>query len=111
MDPRVKRTRELIVRAFNELTTEQGHTELTMQEIAERAPVNRAMFNAHFRDQDELFDHFVSEAFREEMRHRLPPSASFDKEALNVLILAVCVYLKGLTTACSRTDRQFQATY
>ena len=108
MDPRVKRTRGLIVRAFDELIAEQGHTELTMQEIAERAPVNRATFYVHFRDQDELFDRFISEAFREELRHRLPPSASFDKETLNILILAVCIYLKGLTTACSRTDRQFR---
>ncbi len=36
VDPRVKRTRELIVGAFNELVAEKGHTGLTVQEIAER---------------------------------------------------------------------------
>src|SRR3712207_7466366 len=42
VDPRVKRTRELIVWAFGELVEEKGHRGLTVQEIAERATVNRA---------------------------------------------------------------------
>jgi AcrR family transcriptional regulator len=49
-DPRVKRTRGLIVRSFNELVAEKGHTGLTVQEIAERATINRATFYAHFAD-------------------------------------------------------------
>jgi AcrR family transcriptional regulator len=80
VDPRVKRTRELIVRAFNELVAEKGHTGLTVQEIAERATINRATFYAHFNDQYELFDHVISEAFREELRRRLPDSSGLSKE-------------------------------
>jgi AcrR family transcriptional regulator len=34
IDPRIKRTRELLVRAFNELVEEKGHSGLTVQEIA-----------------------------------------------------------------------------
>ena len=108
VDPRVKRTRELIVRAFNELVTEKGHTGLTVQEIAERATINRATFYAHFNDQYELFDHVISEAFREELRRRLPDSSGLSKENLKALILAACDYLAGLNTACSRTDQQFK---
>ena len=51
VDPRVRRTRELIVRAFDELVAEKGHTGLTVQEIAGRATINRATFYAHFADQ------------------------------------------------------------
>ena len=108
VDPRVKRTRELIVRAFNELVAEKGHTGLTVQEIAERATINRATFYAHFNDQYELFDHVISEAFREELRRRLPGSSGLSKENLKALILAACDYLAGLNTACSRTDQQFK---
>jgi AcrR family transcriptional regulator len=60
VDPRVKRTRELIVRAFNQLVAEKGHTRLTVQEIAERATINRATFYAHFSDQYELFDYALA---------------------------------------------------
>jgi AcrR family transcriptional regulator len=108
VDPRVKRTRELIVRAFNELVAEKGHTGLTVQEIAERATINRATFYAHFTDQYELFDYVISEAFRDELRGRLPDSPGLSKENLKALVLAACEYLKGLNTACSRTDQQFR---
>ena len=108
VDPRVKRTRELIVRAFNELVAEKGHTGLTVQEIAERATINRATFYAHFIDQYELFDYVISEAFREELRRRLPESPELSDENLKALVLAACDYLAGLNTACSRTDRQFR---
>ena len=108
VDPRVKRTRELIVRAFNELVTEKGHTGLTVQEIAERATINRATFYAHFTDQYELFDYVISEAFRKELRRRLPDSPEPSEENIKALVLAACDYLAGLNTACSRTDRQFR---
>lgn len=108
LDPRVKRTRELLVRAFNELVAEKGHTGLTVQEIAERATVNRATFYAHFTDQYQLFDYVISEAFREELRRRLPASPGLSRENVKALVLAACDYLAGLNTACSRTDRQFK---
>jgi AcrR family transcriptional regulator len=108
VDPRVKRTRELIVRAFNDLVAEKGHTGLTVQEIAGRATINRATFYAHFADQYELFDYVVSEAFREELRRRLPEPSGLSDENIRALVLAACDYLAGLNTACSRTDRQFR---
>ncbi|HSK99717.1 MAG TPA: TetR/AcrR family transcriptional regulator [Rubrobacteraceae bacterium] len=108
VDPRVKRTRALIVGAFNELVAEKGHAGLTVQEIAERATVNRATFYAHFADQYELFDCAISEAFREELRQRLPASRGLSRENLRALVLAACDYLAGLNKACSRTDRQFR---
>ena len=108
VDPRVRRTRELIVRAFDELVAEKGHTRLTVQEIAERATINRATFYDHFADQYELFDHAISEAFREELRQRLPDPSGLTGENLKALILAACDYLARLNTGSSRTDRQFR---
>jgi AcrR family transcriptional regulator len=108
LDPRVRRTRELLVRAFNELLEEKGHSGLTVREITERAAINRATFYAHFRDQHELFDHVISEAFRDELRLRLPPSPGLDEENLKALALVTCEYLSGLNTACSWRDRRFR---
>ncbi|MEW6637198.1 MAG: TetR/AcrR family transcriptional regulator [Actinomycetota bacterium] len=108
VDPRVRRTRALILRAFEELVAEKGHAGLTVQEIAGRATINRATFYAHFRDQYELFDHYVSESFRRELRRRLPESPGLKEETLRALIVAACEYLAGLETACRRTDRRFR---
>jgi AcrR family transcriptional regulator len=108
VDPRVKRTRELIVRAFGELVAEKGHRGLTVQEIAERATVNRATFYDHFRDQYELLDYFISEAFREELGRRLPARPGLDEETLRVLVVASCDFLSSLETGCrTSSDRQF----
>ena len=107
-DPRVKRTRGLIVRAFGELVAEKGHRGLTVQEIAERATVNRATFYDHFRDQHELLDYFISEAFREQLRRRLPEWPGLDEESLRALILATCEFLSGLETGCRTSDRRFR---
>src|SRR3712207_9556802 len=85
VDPRVRRTRELIVKAFNELVAEKGHTGLNVQEIAERATINRATFYAHFTDQYGLFDYVISEACREELRRRLPDSPGRSEENLRAL--------------------------
>src|ERR1700730_2122172 len=46
MDPRVKRTRQLLQRAFLELFGEKGIESISIQEITDRATVNRATFYA-----------------------------------------------------------------
>jgi AcrR family transcriptional regulator len=96
------------VRAFGELAKEKGHRGLTVQEITERATLNRATFYDHFRDQYELLDYFMSEAFREELRRRLPESPGLDEESLRALVLATCVFLSGLETSGRTSDRQFR---
>lgn len=106
-DPRVRRTRGLIVRAFHELAAEKGHTGLTVQEIAERATINRATFYAHFADQYELLDHVIGEVFGEELARRLPAAPEPSEENLRALVLATCDYLAHLNATCSRADRRF----
>ena len=50
VDPRVKRTRKLLQQAFLELFQEKGFASISIQDITERATVNRATFYAHFPD-------------------------------------------------------------
>ncbi|MBI4304912.1 MAG: TetR family transcriptional regulator, partial [Chloroflexi bacterium] len=45
-DPRVKRTRKLLHDAFDSLLSEKSFEAITVQDIAERATVNRATFYA-----------------------------------------------------------------
>jgi hypothetical protein len=50
----------------------------------------------------------ISDAFRQELRRRLPDSPELSEATLKALVLASREYLSGLNTACSRTDRQFR---
>lgn len=93
IDPRVRRTRELLTRAFGELMTERGFASVTVQDVAERAGINRATFYAHYEDKFALFDQMVRSMFRAELDRRLPPA---DRFALDKLPLLVRVVLEGL---------------
>lgn len=65
-DLRVKRTQKMIVEAFVYLVEEKGYDSVTIQEIADRAMINRATFYAHFKDKQNLYEQifdFAIEAF------------------------------------------------
>lgn len=53
-DLRVRRTRKLLRDALIDLTTQKGFAALTVQDITERAMVNRATFYRHFEDKYDL---------------------------------------------------------
>lgn len=55
-DLRIRRTRELIRRAFVSLINEQGFEQLTVQAISERAMINRKTFYAHYVDKYAVAD-------------------------------------------------------
>jgi AcrR family transcriptional regulator len=54
-DLRIERTRSSLWAALLELIAERGYDELSVQDIAERARVNRTTFHRHYEDKDDLF--------------------------------------------------------
>jgi AcrR family transcriptional regulator len=60
-DLRVRRTRKLILEAFVELTVEHGFSTITVQDIADRAMVNRSTFYRHYLDKYDLLDKYMEE--------------------------------------------------
>lgn len=54
MDPRVMRTRQLLRDALVELMEERGYEKITVQDITERATLNRATFYLHYSDKLDL---------------------------------------------------------
>lgn len=101
-DPRVKRTRQLLQRAFMELIHEKSFEAITVQDIAERSTLNRATFYAHFEDKYALLDASVGTAFAEALRRRVPDDATMGEETLRRLVLAVCDYHRDLSRQCTR---------
>lgn len=53
-DLRIKRTRKLLRDALIEATTEKGFAAVTVQDITDRAMVNRATFYRHYQDKYDL---------------------------------------------------------
>lgn len=107
-DPRVKRTRKLLQDAFFALIAEQGFHATTVQDIAERATVNRATFYAHFEDKYALLDHVVRDWFHETLEHRLASAAPFTAENLHLLVVAVLEHFVKFHNHCKPADRDLE---
>jgi AcrR family transcriptional regulator len=108
LDPRVKRTRQLLDQAFIQLLTEKGFEAITVQDVTQRAGVNRATFYAHFQDKYELLDRSIRGSFRQEIKSRLLDTCHFSPENVRRLIVAVCEFTGNLTSHCAPSQRQFE---
>src|SRR5262245_17675920 len=100
VDPRITRTRKLLVDAFMALMTEKDFEDITVQDIAARATVNRATFYAHFVDKYALVDELTREGFTQMLQQRKTTQAFSAEEHLRLLFLAVCDYLRLLHSHC-----------
>ncbi|MEA2639302.1 MAG: hypothetical protein QOF51_696 [Chloroflexota bacterium] len=110
-DPRVRRTRKLLIEAFGALLTEKSFHAISVQDVAERATVNRATFYAHFEDKYGLLDSFVGDAFKEALEHRLPSDMAFSVRHLRILIVTVLEYVAQFNGRCASqraTDRDLE---
>ncbi|GAB4441551.1 MAG: hypothetical protein Fur0044_38040 [Anaerolineae bacterium] len=105
-DPRVKRTRQLIVQAFTELLAEKSFRAISVQDVAERATVNRATFYAHFEDKYALMDYFIRDSFQQALASKLPASFPFTLDNLYLLTRTVLEHLAQFHGQCKVADKQ-----
>jgi len=100
VDPRTRRTRRLLQDAFVELMTEKSFQSITVQDITDRATVNRATFYAHFEDKYAILDQTVRDRFEEVLNSELPAGLPDSEENLQALIVAVCRFLDKFLGTC-----------
>lgn len=108
IDPRVRRTRELLVKAFAELLGEKSFDDITINDITERATVNRATFYAHFRDKYAILDQMMYAWFMTQLQGKLPEDAALNPTSVRSLVLAVCGFLTDVSGKCRRIEGQFE---
>jgi len=108
-DPRVKRTRNLILTAFEELLPEKGFRSLTVQDITDKAEINRATFYAHFNDKYDLLDKSIQQTFRQELEKRTLNACHYTDENLRMLIVSVCGFVSHAHRHCINAEPQFEA--
>jgi len=111
VDPRVNRTRKLLEQAFLELMSEKGFQDITIQDITERATVNRATFYAHFEDKYDLLDSFIRRQFHEVLAEKVPLAPGHTIERLRQIIVTVMEYLTQIHRQCVRPDHQVEPMF
>jgi len=108
VDPRVTRTQNLIRDALKSLLSEKSFESTSVQDIAERATVNRATFYAHFQDKFALLDAVIRDALRQHLSEDDPMAS--DGRAL---LSAVGKSVFGFVTAHGKckVDRDFEPQF
>lgn len=106
-DPRVKRTRQLLIEAFAELSRDRSLRSISVQDIAEKAAVNRATFYAHFADKYDLLEAWIRDSFRAHLVERVPPTAKFSRAQLSLFISIVLEQLRRTLSGCRATNREY----
>ena len=109
LDPRVKRTRNLILRAFEQLLGEKGFESISVQDVTDKAEINRATFYAHFPDKYALLDYSIKHMFMQEIEKRTLDACHYTPDNLRNLIFAVCEFLARVHSDCAQPRQQFEA--
>ena len=99
-DLRVRRTEMMIEKAFVDLLQERGFQAITVQDIADRAMVNRATFYDHFADKYTLFERAILTMMRQSFESRLPADLPYSQDSLHLLIVTVCEFVAQVDERC-----------
>jgi AcrR family transcriptional regulator len=98
-DPRMRRTRQLLQGALLQLLGSKPFDDISVQDITDAAPVNRATFYDHYTDKFALLEALVAGGFHRMLEER---SVRYDGDcpsAAAAIILAACDYLTELRAA------------
>jgi len=97
-DPRVLRSRQMLMKALLRLLARKEFDDISIQEIADEATLNRATFYLHYPDKNALMQAMTVARFRDLIARRGLSFTNCDG-ALRAIALGVCDYLAE-TTGC-----------
>jgi AcrR family transcriptional regulator len=97
-DPRILRSRRMLMEALLRLLTQKEFEDISIQEIADEATLNRATFYLHYPDKNALLQAMTAARFRDLIARRGLSFTDCDG-ALRAIALGVCDYLAE-TTGC-----------
>jgi AcrR family transcriptional regulator len=108
LDPRVRRTRELLQGALRKLLDQKRFDDITVQDITEAATLNRATFYAHYPDKFALLGELIRVTFLTLLTQRHVQFDSTCSSAFQAIVLAVCDYLLEAQKSQSSDHLQFE---
>ncbi len=97
-DPRIVRSRHMLMEALAKLLIHNNFDDISIQEIADEATLNRATFYLHYPDKNALLQAMAAARFGELIARRGLSFTDCDG-ALRAIALGVCDYLAE-TTGC-----------
>jgi len=102
VDPRMLRTRQLIMDAFIDLSGQKEFRDITVKDITEEAMINRATFYYHFKDIYDLLDKALSEVLLINLNTEVFDKKELNKEFFTSAFLAITNFQNSLSNRCHR---------
>jgi AcrR family transcriptional regulator len=96
-DPRILRSRRMLMDSLAKLLTKKEFEDISVQEIADEATLNRATFYLHYPDKSALLQAMSDVRFRDLIKRRGLSFSDCDG-ALRAIALGVCDYLVEITS-------------
>jgi AcrR family transcriptional regulator len=104
-DPRVLRTRQLLLQAFSDLFSEKGFHTMTVQDITERAKVNRGTFYTHFADKLAILEYWLRAQFQQHVASRVLMGDPWSLSTFRLLIGIVVEWFMQFHQLTRSADR------
>lgn len=101
-DPRILRTRKLIMDAFIELSGKKEFKDITVKDITTEATINRATFYYHFEDIYDLLDKALSEVLLVDLHCDAYENIELNEEALINIFKVITNFQQSLSNRCHR---------
>lgn len=108
LDPRIRRTRQMLRTALVSLLKEKPFDEISVQDISERSTVNRATFYDHYADKSALVEDLVRQQFLTFIQSREVHYDGSCPFALRKVILSLCDFLIQIHGPCQQKQRHFE---
>jgi AcrR family transcriptional regulator len=101
-DPRVLRTRKLIMDAFIELSGKTEFKDITIKDITTEAMINRATFYYHFEDIYDLLEKVLSEVLLVNLNYDFYQNDELNEETFVTIFESITNFQKSLSSRCHR---------
>jgi AcrR family transcriptional regulator len=101
-DPRVLRTRRLIMDSFIELSAKKEFKDITIKDITTEAMINRATFYYHFEDIYDLLEKALSEVLLVNLNGDFYKNDKLTEEAIVRIFTAITNFQMSLSNRCYR---------
>src|SRR5690606_41711268 len=106
IDPRILRTRKLIMDSFIEITKKKDFNHITIGDIASAATVNRATFYNHFIDKYDLLEKVLSECVMREVLQEVSMHTNLNEETIKSIFISI---IKIHTSVGNQCQRRYEA--
>ncbi len=103
-DPRILRSRRMLMEALARLLIKKEFEDVSVQEIADEATLNRATFYLHYADKNALLQAMTESRFRDLIERRAITFTDCNG-ALRAIALGVCDYLAESTGCPTQLSR------